>query len=155
MPWKSIENQDLRIWCEVLPRPPNRDLPFVTGMCPISHEFQKSSKWTPGIKCQKNKVWSLQKSRKTKQHPKPVENLENAATKIPRNLDLGKARWRVLRAAALWRNSHRREQFQENRYVLQKSLDFDGNNYFQKTVDIFVERKNKGRTPGRWRTCIF
>ena len=47
------------------------------------------------LKLRKIMVWSLQNLEK--QHPKPAENLENAAPQIPRNLDL--ARWRVMRAA--------------------------------------------------------
>ena len=42
-------------------------------------------------------VWSLQNLEK--QHPKPLENLEDAALQSSRNLGLAKARWRVTRAA--------------------------------------------------------
>ena len=100
-PWKIVKNHDPKIWCKVFPRPQNRTT-FSSRKSTRNHTDSQNPQngdrgWPRPPKMTKNMVWSLRNLEK--QHPKPIENLENAAPKFPRNLDLAKARWRVMRAA--------------------------------------------------------
>ena len=98
----ALKNPDPKIWCKVLPRPQNEGR-LSSRECARNHTNSKNLQnghpgWPRPPKM--TKTHGLGPPKSIKKHlPKPIEYLKNAAPKFPRNLDLAKARWRVMRTA--------------------------------------------------------